>query len=125
MQQGKEHAMQLEGVVATAGITIYSVAILGVLRIMISVGCSAQFYWLQVSYCYARDYVFWPSLAAQKCFNHLFMNTCMFMLLTENIAVKLGVSAVHVLVSLSVLLFKVWGYGGRAATEDASDGTVI
>jgi len=53
--------MQLEGFVATAGSTICGVAILGVLRIMISVGCSAPFYLLHVSYCYARRYVFWPS----------------------------------------------------------------
>lgn len=44
MQQGKEPGMLLEGLVPTAGITIYSLAVSGVLRIMISAGCSAQFY---------------------------------------------------------------------------------
>lgn len=44
MQQGKEPAMFLEGLVATSGITIYSLSVLGLLRIMISVGFSAQFY---------------------------------------------------------------------------------
>lgn len=51
MQQGKEPGMLLQDLVAVSGVTALSLAISGILRIMISVTWSAQFYLLQVSYC--------------------------------------------------------------------------
>lgn len=60
VQQGKEPARLLEGLVAIAGITVCNLAVSGVLRIMISVGFSAPFYLLHISYCYVRHYIFWP-----------------------------------------------------------------